>query len=392
MTEARAATPDRAGPEFAASTSADAEPADAGPELTWLYRMPIVRMWTLWFALHLAIGAHVQQARPFRWQGTDHVAPVWLIAGELSVRWASVWCLILVASRALARRIPAAGWRAASGAVASGLLLGCAAVAILNLVPCVVLPWGLCSPGRPWLALRLMAVTEWLFVTVPMVLAWLVAREAGRYRADQIRAHRMQRALSRSQAAALRSQLRPHFLFNTLQSVATLMHRDVAAADRMLLGVRRLLQSSLDLDSSEQITLATELELLRQYTGIEVIRFGGNLEVVTFVEPRAESAQVPQLLLQPLVENSVQHAFGRRGRGRVEISATVDRRGEWLTLEVRDDGDGSGSGAGDHFGLGLTNTRARLESLYGGRHEFVFEPRAGAGTTVRLRLPYTTGS
>jgi hypothetical protein len=358
-------------------------------DIAWLERLPIRQLWVMFFALHFGAGAFNIRPRPFEWGGAAYSISGWVANLELAVRWASVWTLVLVTSRAVAVRLPSRGWRVCVWALLSGLGLSCMAVGLLNLVPCVAVPWSVCVINRNWFGVRLMAVGEWTFITVPLILAWLLARAAVLHRADNIRADQLRGVLSRFQSAALTSQVRPHFLFNALQSVATLMHRDVEAADRMLMGIRKLLQRTIDLEGNLEVTLRTELTLLQQYTDIEKVRFGSRLEVSVEIDDRAYEAKVPQLILQPLVENSIHHAFTRTSTGRVGIKAWVDLRSEALMIEVRDNGSGAPTGdEGQHFGLGLRTLRARLSGLYGERQSVALLERPGGGTTARIQLPY----
>jgi two-component system LytT family sensor kinase len=211
---------------------------------------------------------------------------------------------------------------------------------------------------------------------------------SARHREEEIRADRLSADLVRAQLDALAVQLRPHFLFNTLQSVATLMHRDVAAAQEMLARLRLLLERSTRAAEAQELPLSEEMELLRLYAGIESVRFGDRLRVEVAMGPGTETALVPHLLLQPLVENAVRHAVARVGAGRIEVRAGAGGEPPVLTLEVRDNGGGLAPGWQEGpEGVGLANTRARLATLSGSRHRFELESRPGEGLTVRIRIP-----
>jgi two-component system LytT family sensor kinase len=180
----------------------------------------------------------------------------------------------------------------------------------------------------------------------------------------------------------LRAQLQPHFLFNTLQSISTLIHRDQAAADRMLTDLSELLRLSLRSSGSQEVPLRQELEFLERYLDIMRVRFGDRLVITVDTGPEVLDAMVPSLVLQPIVENAIQHGMADRpDRGHVNVRASRD--GSNLTLEVSDDGRGLQSPAGN--GIGLANTRERLRRLYGadGRLEIV----NAKGVTVRLVIP-----
>ena len=194
-----------------------------------------------------------------------------------------------------------------------------------------------------------------------------------------------ERALEATRLALdnLRAQLQPHFLFNTLQSISTLIHRDQAAADRMLTDLSELLRLSLRNSGSQEVPLREELEFLERYLQIMRVRFGDRLVIDVDVEPDVRQALVPSLVLQPIVENAIQHGMADRpDRGHVRVRATRD--GSVLRLEVFDDGPGPSTTPSNN-GIGLANTRERLRRLYGpdGRMEILKEN----GFTVRMQMP-----
>jgi LytS/YehU family sensor histidine kinase len=191
--------------------------------------------------------------------------------------------------------------------------------------------------------------------------------------------------LTRARLDLLRSQLQPHFLFNTLNAVTTLMHRDVQAAESMLIRLADLLRLSLDLRDRQEVTLRQEMELTGAYLTIQRIRFGQRLKVSTAIDPAALDAQLPTMILQPLVENAVVHGVARRNAtGHVAIlaSCTADK----LRIVVRDDGPGLGSNA-FREGVGLANTRERLAQLYGDRAALRIHSPDGGGVEAELLVP-----
>jgi len=194
----------------------------------------------------------------------------------------------------------------------------------------------------------------------------------------------------RARLQALRYQLNPHFLFNTLNAVSTLIvERENAAAERMVARLSDFLRLTLESDSDVEVPLADELDFARRYLEIEQIRFGDRLSVVEDVEPAALSARVPPLLLQPLVENAVQHGImPREDGGTLRIEAR--RVGQHLLLRISDDGPGPPGPADAGSGVGLSNTRARLESLYGDEHRFALERADGGGCVARVEIPFHT--
>ncbi|MFP2927029.1 sensor histidine kinase [Pyxidicoccus sp. 3LG] len=193
-------------------------------------------------------------------------------------------------------------------------------------------------------------------------------RYSRQVREEAVRASQLEAQLAQAQLHLLRSQLRPHFLFNTLHAISALMHRDVNAADRMVGQLSELLRASLERDGRHEVPLSEELDLLAPYLDIERTRFSDRLQVELDVASDARDALVPPLLLQPLVENAIRHGIApRRGPGRVQVRAT--RTGERLSVEVRDDGVGPPSSGVDGLreGIGLGSTRARLERSTGRR-------------------------
>jgi LytS/YehU family sensor histidine kinase len=197
----------------------------------------------------------------------------------------------------------------------------------------------------------------------------------------------------------LKAQLQPHFLFNTLQAISTLIHRDPPAADRMLTDLSDLLRVSLRHTAAQEVPLRDELGFLTRYLDIMRVRFGDRLTIEVGVDPGLLDAMVPSLVLQPLAENAIRHGMeDRSDAGRVEIRAR--READTLILEVLDDGPGlrSGVSPGDGDGIGLANTRDRLARLYGSAYSVATrparEPEAGTtgkqGLIVQVTIPFRT--
>jgi len=209
-----------------------------------------------------------------------------------------------------------------------------------------------------------------------------------KYRERELRSAQLETELARSQLATLKAQLHPHFLFNTLNAISALVARAPEQAERMIARLSELLRATLETDEA-RVPLRRELEFVERYLAIERVRFGERLRVETQVDPSVWGAEVPHLILQPLVENAVKHGVARHAAGgRIRITARqeVNR----LVLEVHDDGPGAADAAAIEEGIGISNTRRRLERLFGADARLEF--RSEEGFTAALSLPRTVGA
>ena len=220
-----------------------------------------------------------------------------------------------------------------------------------------------------------------------IVVAHGAIRGSDAYRAQQLHAAQLGKDLVEAQLRALQGQLKPHFLFNALNSVVAMIESDPKGAQRMVIQLADLLRAALRTGEQQTIPLAQELELTRLYVEIEMVRFADRLQVEWRVE--VDPARlVPAFVLQPLVENAIVHGITRKsGPGRVAIEVSEDASG--LTVRVVDDGAGidsdrTSTGAG---GVGLNNLRARVQRLYGSDSALELTPGVGGGTVATLRLP-----
>jgi sensor histidine kinase YesM len=200
--------------------------------------------------------------------------------------------------------------------------------------------------------------------------------------------------LVQARLQALRMQINPHFLFNTLNTISALIRENPDAADRMIVRLSELLRRTLERGDVQEVPLREEIEFLKSYLEIEQMRFPDRLTVTFDIEPKANELLVPHLILQPLVENALRHGImPREEAGRVEISAMV--AGDKLELRVWNNGNGL-SDASDLFdkspreGIGLKNVRSRLAQLCGGAQEFTLGNAAGGGVEARIRIPCCT--
>jgi sensor histidine kinase YesM len=209
------------------------------------------------------------------------------------------------------------------------------------------------------------------------------------YKKRELKAAQLENKLSQAQLDALRKQLHPHFLFNTLNTVSILIEEDAKAAREILVRLSDLLRMTLDKNKAHEVALKQELDFLKSYLEIEQMRFQDRLSVHMAIDPKTLNARVPDLILQPLVENAIRHGIAPRALpGVVEIrSAQIN--GD-LRLEVRDNGNGFDSEPNTDKGLGISNTKARLEQLYGDRHQFEIGNLDGGGVVVNITIPFHT--
>jgi two-component system, LytTR family, sensor kinase len=211
----------------------------------------------------------------------------------------------------------------------------------------------------------------------------------GKYRAHELKASQLQAQLAQAQLQALKLQLHPHFLFNTLHAISSLMRRDIEAAERMITRLSDLLRLTLENVGAQETSLRQELEFLERYLEIEQTRFRDRLHVKMEIEPEALDARVPNLILQPLVENAVRHGIAPHAApGLIEISARLKENK--LELQVSDNGAGlpDARRAQIKEGVGLANTRARLDQLYGADYFFDLSNRDKGGLVVNLTIPF----
>jgi signal transduction histidine kinase len=313
-------------------------------------------------------------------------------------RW-YIWVLLTPFIFAAARRWLLGGDTThATRALNASMLVGAAVLfALLHSVLSALVDFALGAARAP----VPLAVTEHVsafFVTGLVVCAAIIAVYHAmdyyrRYRSRELRASHLGAQLAQTKLQLLRMQLQPHFLFNTLNAVSSLMHEDIDAADAMLAALGDLLRAALHGDGAEEVSLRQEVELTSCYLEIMQLRFGGDLAVSVDIASDSLDALVPNMLLQPLVENAVLHGIAQRNRGgRVEVRA--ERVDGSLVITVLDDGPGLPDGweEGRSDGVGLSNTRSRLRRLYGARQRIEIANRAEGGLRLTLTIPFHTTS
>lgn len=240
-------------------------------------------------------------------------------------------------------------------------------------------------PIGPEMWARGIGQTLLLYATV--VLGVLALDHARLARARALHAAQLETDLQRARLETLRRQLQPHFLFNTLNTIAALIDADPERAGAMVTRLGDLLRRSLDEHELAWIPLDAELDFLRLYTEIEQVRFEGWLTVRNDIDPALHDVRVPPMILQPLVENAIRHGISPLKRAGTVVVRATRVRDQRVQLEVADDGVGIDGEAAPAEGIGLGTTRARLAHLFGSAAELRVEPRPGGGTVVRVVLP-----
>lgn len=238
---------------------------------------------------------------------------------------------------------------------------------------------------------RLWFINQFI-ITAAILSAGLARHYFRREEARREEAIRLQAQLADARLAALRSQLDPHFLFNTLHAVSALVERDPRGVRRMIARLSELLRTTLDGAKEQEVPLREELRFLDGYLDIMRVRFQGQLTVDLQIEAGLGEALVPNLVLQPLVENAIRHGTSKNeAAGRIAINAL--RQGAAIVLSVEDNGPTAADAAAPVVeGIGLRNTRERLAQLYGSAQHLTLAPRAGGGMRVEVRLPFHTSA
>jgi signal transduction histidine kinase len=336
----------------------------------------------------LALFTTLQLEFAYKWRGEPLSLREAILSGAAT--WYP-WVLLAPLVVCVCRWFPFDGgawWRSAAAHVPASFVFG----ALWTLIR-----WGLSfipwvdekplSPVRISVAhLYLWFLSYWILVGV-----YEARRNYRRFTQGELRASQLEARLAQAQLEVLKGQLHPHFLFNTLHAISTLIHRDPDAADEMLAQLSDLLRMTLATVGVQEVPLQQELEFLRRYLDIQQTRFADRLKVIVDVPPDTLDVKVPNQVLQPLVENAIHHGVdARRGDGLVEIRARAE--GDMLRLEVRDDGPGLKIAPGEippskGTGIGLSNTRARLRELYGPESALELADYPAGGTLVSLLIP-----
>lgn len=360
-------------------------PLVSNPRKRWLV---IFGVWTgiaVFFCLQTALR-FITRGQPIGW---------WAFRSELVYWW--IWIPLTPLAVAAVRRYWITRqnlWRTIPIHCAVALAIGLVHEGTLHLLllwtqdQYIFTPVGQSINSLDWRRIPVGTLTGFYkyWALIGVYSAFVYARHT---RLQQIHSAQMAARLAQAELQALRMQLHPHFLFNTLHAVSMLNFSDVDAANRMLVRLSDLLRMSLVNAGKQHVTLREELDFLRKYLEIEQTRFQDRLHVDMDVDESLLDAEVPNLVLQPLVENAIRHGVSRSAaRGVVEISARRNR--DDVILKVCDNGPGMPHdwNAERDSGIGLSTTIARLRQLYGERHTFSIGARAEGGTCAEITLPY----
>jgi two-component system LytT family sensor kinase len=353
----------------------------------WFRAVLVVGAWTV-FAVFLSSQMYLAYSRgksPIQYQR------IFLIELVYAYLWAALTPLILW----LARRFPIERrhWvRILLIHLGASVLIGFATRGLHDLMLFFFLAGSDSSFSVIKLLMNLYFMTDygamiyWLILLVSYAIDY-----QQRYREGQVRATRLQAQLAQAQLQALKMQLQPHFLFNTLHSISALIHKNPNAADRMIARLGDFLRQTLENAGAQEVSLQQELEFLKCYLEIERIRFQDRLTIQFDIDPQTLDAKLPNLILQPIVENAIRHGIApRMNPGRIQIEAR--RFNGILHVQVTDNGQGLSPGSTNGTivkeGVGLANTQARLKQLYGDDHRLDLANTTRGGLTVILEIPF----
>jgi two-component system, LytTR family, sensor kinase len=338
-----------------------------------LFWLVILAGWTLLVIVFAASSSltFALNYQPPRWRDTLMMAAAdWYV-------WAALTPLIAWLATRL--RFSQARWWRQPILVVMGLPIAFVKVTLTRVLR------GVTDRGEAYVQIDDLVIQYLIYAAIVLcTYVWLHYRAAQQ---RELQAARLEALLAQTRLQMLGLQLQPHFLFNTLNTIAELVHSEPAGAERMIAGLSQLLRESLHAGVVDRVPVEQELQLLDCYVEIQRARFGDRLTVDITADAEAKHALVPSLLLQPLVENSITHGIGSRsGAGRVEIVAR--RSGDTLSIEIRDNGRGLAA-APVREGVGLGNCRARLQALYGpGQFRLDLANREPGGAVVCITLPF----
>jgi sensor histidine kinase YesM len=350
------------------------------PFLRWAL---IIGGWTI-FGLFMAGQIYFQLARaghPVVWKSTLFQEMVYAYA------WAALTPLILY----LSRRFPvdAKRWIAHT----AFHIVACYAIAIVHRIIFYVITMAYEATPANAFSMEKLYASMFSYLDYGILIYWFLLllqhslEYFQRYKENEVKASQLETQLAVAQLQSLKMQLQPHFLFNTLNAISVLIDRHPDTARHMILKLADLLRMTLENGNAQEIPLRQELELLDNYMQIEQTRFEDRLKVTMNIEPDTLNAIVPNLILQPIVENAMRHGVAaHRGSATVEVSAT--RQNGSLLLQVKDNGPGIARPHQMKEGIGFSNTNARLRQLYGKKQRFEITNAAEGGCIATIVIPF----
>jgi two-component system, LytTR family, sensor kinase len=366
----------------------------ASPENKQMWQRRALR-WLIIFGVWTMVGLFMTSQDYVRHSRNNRPVNFFKLLFLLELPFAYLWALLTPALIGFARR-----FRIERGRVIRNSLIHIFVSLFLSVMTIVgfntLSNYLLVPPAERRLTLEGLLFAIYTYFDYYILIYWLILMIChafdyySRYREGELRASQLQAQLAQAELQALKMQLHPHFLFNTLHSISALQLKDIAAANRMIARLGDFLRLTLDNSGAQEVSLQKELEFLKCYLEIERIRFQDRLTVNMEVEPQTLDARVPNLILQPIVENAIKHGISPRAApGRIDIR--VKRNNGLLQLEVEDNGRGIGGNARGakiiKEGLGLSNTRARLDQLYGTSYRFDLQNVDEGGLRVTLEIP-----
>ncbi|MHA6719719.1 sensor histidine kinase [Sphingomonas sp. RS6] len=342
----------------------------------------LAAIWVLWLMVALITSAQTYVAGL-----TAGTAQPWRVAFANGILWYAPWAVLTLPVVAVARRFASERRVPLLAAVhlAAGICIAVLHAALYTMLNAVIYGRTAWAAWSTELLLRKLTSTVHVNLMIYAIIVGIVlgARAYRALRDREVAAARLQAQLAEAETAALRAQLQPHFLFNTLNAISALVPDDPVTAQRLIARLGDLLRLSINERRTQQCSLADEIEFADAYVAIEVARLGNRLRVVRHVDPEALATQVPALLLQPLVENAVRHGIAPIVAGGT-IDIHVELLGDTVRIVVADDGAGAGAVI---EGVGLGNARRRLRRLYGERQSLDIESAPGSGFRVTLMVP-----
>ena len=351
--------------------------------------------WLIIFGVWTMVGLFMTSQDYLRHSRNNRPVDIFKLLFLMELPFAYLWALLTPMLLKLARR-----FRIERGRVLRNSLVHIFASLFFSVITMVgistVSTLLFVEPAARQFSIKSLLLSIYNYFDYYILIYWLILMIShafdyySRYREGELRASQLQAQLAQAELQALKMQLHPHFLFNTLHSISALQLKDIAAANRMIARLGDFLRLTLDNSGAQEVSLQKELEFLKCYLEIERIRFQDRLTVNMEVEPQTLDARVPNLILQPIVENAIKHGISPRAApGRIDIRAK--RENGLLRLQVEDNGRGIGANAkGANIikeGVGLSNTRARLEQLYGAGYRFDLQNVTEGGLRVTLEIP-----